>query len=207
MATDRSGAPSTAPETLAALRDEELLVLTAQGDPQALAAIYDRYGRLVFSIALHVTDDRLSAEEVTQDVFQIVWRQAHTFRTAAGSLGAWITGITRHRAIDEIRSRRYKSRRRDLWLDNAPMAELRDREEFEQQAVLRTEVRAAVAALPAEHRRAIELAYFGGLTGPEIAASLGIPLGTVKTRLRLGLVRLRAALLPGWETGEDTGAE
>jgi RNA polymerase sigma-70 factor (ECF subfamily) len=204
VATDSSSFPSAAPEVLTQLRDEELLALTAQGDPQALAAIYDRYGRLVFSIALHVTDDRLSAEEVTQDVFQIVWRQAGTFRTAAGSLGAWITGITRHRAIDEIRSKRYKSRRRDLWIDNVPVAQLREREGFEQQAVLRTEVRTAVAGLPADNRRAIELAYFGGLTGPEIAASLGIPLGTVKTRLRLGLVRLRTALLPGWETEEGT---
>jgi RNA polymerase sigma-70 factor (ECF subfamily) len=194
-----------APEVLAQLRDEELLTLTAQGDPQALAVIYDRYGRLVFSIALHVTDDRLSAEEVTQDVFQIVWKQAHTFRVAAGSLAGWITGITRHRAIDEIRSRRYKSRRRDLWIDDAPEAQLRERGDVEEQTVIRTTVRAAVAALPDEHRRTIELAYFGGLTGPEIAASLGIPLGTVKTRLRLGLVRLRSALLPGWEPGE--GAE
>ncbi len=89
---------SSSTDRLAPLRDEELLVLMAQGDQQALGALYDRYGRLVFSIALRIVGDRLSAEEVTQDVFQIVWQQVATFRPAAGAVSGWMVGITR-RAI------------------------------------------------------------------------------------------------------------
>lgn len=187
--------PAASPPT----SDEEVLTRSAQGDPDALATLYDRHGGLVFRLALCITGDRRGAEEVTQDVFQIVWRQAHTFRPAAGTVAAWLIGITRHRAIDELRSRRSTSRRRELCMDTAPVGELGEQAACEPPAVFRTEVRAAVAALPAEQRHAIELAYFGGLSGPEIAASLGIPLGTVKTRLRRALVRLRAVLLAEWE--------
>ena len=102
------------------IRDDELLRLIAQGDEQALGALYDRYGRLVFNIALRVTDDRLCAEEVTQDVFHRVWTHAYGFRPVAGSPAGWIIGITRHRAIDEIRSSRYKGRQREVWLDDLP---------------------------------------------------------------------------------------
>ena len=104
----------------AQLRDDELLHLIAQGDEQALGALYDRYGRLVFSIALRVTDDRSCAEEVTQDVFHRVWTHAYGFRRVAGPPGGWIIGITRHRAIDEIRSSRYKGRQHEVWLDDLP---------------------------------------------------------------------------------------
>ncbi len=193
---------SSSTDRLAPLRDEELLVLMAQGDQQALGALYDRYGRLVFSIALRIVGDRLSAEEVTQDVFQIVWQQVATFRPAAGSVSGWMVGITRHRAIDEIRSRRHKSRQREVSADEGPQEALTDSGNLEQQVVNRGDVRAALEELPSAQRQAIELAYYGGLTCTEIASSLGTSVGTVKTRLRLGLVKLRAALLPGAETGE-----
>ncbi len=193
---------SSSTDRLAPLRDEELLVLIAQGDQQALGALYDRYGRLVFSIALRIVGDRLSAEEVVQDVFQIVWQQVATFRPAAGSVSGWMVGITRHRAIDEIRSRRHKSRQREVSADEGPQEALSDSGNLEQQAVNRGDVRAALEGLPSAQRQAIELAYYGGLTCTEIASSLGTSVGTVKTRLRLGLVKLRAALLPGAETGE-----
>ncbi len=90
------------------LRDDELLMLIAHGDEQALGMLYDRYGRLVYSIAFRCTADQLSAEEVTQDVFQRVWQQARAFRAAEGSVASWMIGISRHRAIDEFRSRRQK---------------------------------------------------------------------------------------------------
>lgn len=193
---------SSSTDRLAPLRDEELLVLMAQGDQQALGALYDRYGRLVFSIALRIVGDRLSAEEVVQDVFQIVWQQVATFRPAAGSVSGWMVGITRHRGIDEIRSRRHKSRQREVSTDEGPQEALSDSGNLEQQAVNRGDVRAALEGLPSAQRQAIELAYYGGLTCTEIASSLGTSVGTVKTRLRLGLVKLRAALLPGAETGD-----
>ena len=193
---------SSSTDRLAPLRDEELLVLMAQGDQQALGALYDRYGRLVFSIALRIVGDRLSAEEVAQDVFQIVWQQVATFRPAAGSVSGWMVGITRHRAIDEIRSRRHKSRQREVSADEGPQEALSDSGNLEQQVVNRGDVRGALEGLPLAQCQAIELAYYGGLTCTEIASSLGTSVGTVKTRLRLGLVKLRAALLPGAETGE-----
>ena len=181
------------------LRDDELLMLIAQGDEQALGTLYDRYGRLVYSIALRCTADRLSAEEVTQDVFQCVWQHAGTFCAAAGSVSGWMIGITRHRAIDEFRSRRQKARARELPIEQARIPAWSDGRAVDEHAVLRIDVCAALGMLPLVQRQAIELAYYGGLTCSEIACSLGTPVGTVKTRLRLGLEKLRATLLPGWE--------
>ena len=189
---------ATRPTEIANLRDEELLVLIARGDAQALGALYDRHGRLVFAIALRVTGDRLTAEEVTQDVFQIVWQQTAGFRAASGTVPAWIIGITRHRAIDRIRSQRHKARQHDTPLEDAAAAVLTDTVDVADAAAIRSDVRAALGSLPVEQRQVLELAYYGGLTTAEIASSIGTPIGTVKTRLRLGLAKLRAALLPGW---------
>jgi RNA polymerase sigma-70 factor, ECF subfamily len=194
---------SAHPGDVSALRDEELLVLIAHADEQALGALYDRYGRIVFGIALRVTGDRLTAEEVTQDVFHIVWQQTAGFRPGSGTVAAWIVGITRHRAIDRIRSQRHKARQRDTPIDDTMAATLTDNASLENEAVSRSDVRAALGELPAEQRQAIEMAYFGGLTAGEIASSMGTPVGTVKTRLRLGLTRLRTALLPGWGAEEQ----
>jgi RNA polymerase sigma-70 factor (ECF subfamily) len=195
----------TSPEAndLSSLRDEELLVLIGHSDEQALGALYDRYGRLIFSMALRITGDRQTAEEVTQDVFQIVWQQTAAFRPASGTIAAWIIGITRHRAIDRIRTQRHKARQKDAPIDDAMAAVLSDNSSVENDSVLRSDIRAALGDLPNEQRHVIELAYYGGLTTVEIASSMGTPVGTVKTRLRLGLSRLRAALLPGWITEEQ----
>ena len=188
---------------LASLRDEELLVLISHRDEQALGALYDRYGRTIFGLSLRITGDRLTAEEVTQDVFQIVWQQTAAFRAASGSVAAWIIGITRHRAIDRIRSQRHKARQQDTQIDDAMTAVLSDNTNVENDAVLRTDIREALGELPVEQRHVIELAYYGGLTTTEIASSMGTPVGTVKTRLRLGLSRLRTVLLPGWIAGDQ----
>lgn len=184
------------------LRDEELLGLIVAGDDQALGALYDRYGRLVFSLAMRVVGDRFGAEEVTQDVFQIVWQQCEGFRASAGTVPAWMIGITRHRAIDRIRTRYHKSGERNTPIDDAAPGTLRASTNVEQEVVMRSDVQAALAELPVEQRNAIELAYYGGLSATEIASSLGTPVGTVKTRLRLGLSKLRAVLLPGWAADE-----
>jgi RNA polymerase sigma-70 factor (ECF subfamily) len=184
----------------ARLRDDELLLLITQRDEQALGVLYDRYGRLVFSIALQVTDDRLCAEEVTQDVFHRVWTHAYGFRLVAGSPAGWIIGITRHRAIDEIRSSRHKGRRREVWLDDLPTMACRDSGDDEEHVELRCEVRAALATLAQEQRQAIELVYYRGLTATEIASMAAIPVGTVKSRLRYGLTALRSVLRQ--DTGE-----
>jgi RNA polymerase sigma-70 factor (ECF subfamily) len=189
---------------IASLPDDELLALIAQGNDEALGLLYDRYGRLVYSIALRITGDRQSSEEVTQDVFQIVWQHVAGFRASEGSPGGWLVGITRHRAIDETRSRRHKTRAREVSTEDAPLDALRDGSNVERQAVLRTDVRAALGDLPTAQREAIELAYYGGMTCNEIASSTGMPVGTVKTRLRLGLTKLRSTLLPGWlGTGDE----
>lgn len=182
----------------ASVRDEELLVLIARGDEQALGALYDRHGRIVFAIALRVTGDRLTAEEVTQDVFQIVWQQTAGFRAGSGTVPAWIIGITRHRAVDRIRSQRHKARQRDTPIDDTFAAVMADAVDVADEAAIRSDVRDALSDLPVDQRQVLELTYYGGLTTGEIASSIGTPIGTVKTRLRLGLVKLRAALLPGW---------
>ena len=187
------------PSERTALQDDELLGLIVEGDEQALGTLYDRYGRLVYSIALRCTADQLSAEEVTQDVFQRVWQQAGTFRVADGSVAGWMVGITRHRAIDEFRSRRKKARALEIPIDEARIPASSDGRAVDEHAVLRIDVCVALTTLPLVQRQAIELAYYGGLTCSEIACSLGTPVGTVKTRLRLGLEKLRATLLPGWE--------
>ncbi len=190
-------------DQLALLRDDEVLALIALRDEHALGALYDRYGRLVYSVALRIIGDRLSAEEVTQDVFQIVWQQIGTFRATAGSVGGWMVGITRHRAIDEVRSRRHKARGREVSTEDSPIDTLSDGRSVELEAVNRTDVRAALGDLPAAQRQAIELAYYGGMTCAEIATSVGTSVGTVKTRLRLGLVKLRSAFMPGFDATDD----
>jgi RNA polymerase sigma-70 factor (ECF subfamily) len=174
------------------LSDGELIAGVVRRDEAALGAIYGRYGRLVYAIALHITGDQPVAEEVVQDVFQAVWQAAWSFREG-GSLSAWITAIARHRAIDATRAAGFRARSREEWLDGAWLATA-GREDEADQLALRASVRMALAALPEGQRVALELAYYGGLTHAQIAQQLGEPLGTVKSRLRLGLLRLRDLL-------------
>ena len=178
--------------------DEALLALIARRDQVALAALYDRYGMRVYALALRLLGDAQVAEEVTQDVFLRLWQRAETFQPGTSSFLAWLLAITRNRSIDEMRSRRAVARRREsLGLTGAstivddPQRRVEDR-------LLADDVRQALAELPPAQRRAVELAIFGGLTHTEIAAALGSPLGTVKSWLRHGFQRLRAALGQGW---------
>lgn len=170
--------------------DQELIARVLRGDEAALGAIYDRYHRLIYAIALRVAGDQSSAEEIVQDVFHAVWRSAGSFR-AGGSLASWLVGIARHRAIDATRSQVYRSRARESLLNEQITAradgDLSD-------LLLRQVVRAALAELTQQQRQAIDLAYYGGLTEAQIAERLGIPLGTVKSRMRAGMLRLRDLL-------------
>jgi RNA polymerase sigma-70 factor, ECF subfamily len=180
----------------ASLIDQELIARVLRRDEAALGAIYDRYHRLLYSVALRITGDRGVADEVLQDVFHAVWRNAGGFRPT-GNLAAWLLGIARHRAIDATRARNYRARVREYLLDDAQMATLRTpADDLGDQQVMRLMVRSALAELSPVHRQVLDLAYFGGFTHTEIAAKLGVPLGTVKSRLRHGLMHLRQRLLP-----------
>jgi RNA polymerase sigma-70 factor (ECF subfamily) len=177
------------------MSDEELIALIQRRQEAALGALYDRYIRLVYAIALRITGDRETAEEVVQDVFQNVWQAAGSFQSGVGSLSAWLMGITRHRAIDAMRSKRERARAREQTIETLPIADDETSLEREvDQRLLRSDVREALAELPVNQRQAIELAYYGGLTRAEIADRLNEPLGTIKTRLRLGLLKLRDLL-------------
>ncbi|MGQ9876599.1 MAG: sigma-70 family RNA polymerase sigma factor [Chloroflexus sp.] len=178
------------------LTDELLIDLIVQREEAALGELYDRYASLVYAIALRITGDRQTAEEVMQDVFQNIWQTAGGFRRQAGTVAGWIIGISRHRAIDALRSKRERGRSRELTGIEATshLSTSSDIEHDVEQRILREAVRAALADLPLTQRQAIEMAYYGGLTQAEIAERLGEPLGTIKTRLRLGLTKLRELL-------------
>ncbi len=180
--------------------DETLLGLISSQDEGALWSLYDRYSRLLYSIALRITGDSGSAEECTQDVFQAVWLRAAQFRPPAGSVQAWLSAIARHRAIDEVRSKCGRALQTELSMDSLPDFYGAVERGWEQLSVLRTDLRSALAGLPFKQRQAIELAFFGGLTTNEIAQRLGESVGTIKSRLRLGLGRLREAANAWWES-------
>ncbi len=174
--------------------DTELLEGIAQGDEASLAALYDRYHLLSFSLALRVVNDRGRAEDVVQDAFLSVWRKAGSYAAGRGSVKTWLTSIVRNRAIDLVRARRETDGD-----DEAVLLALRDpRPGVVEQVTAsldRQTIRTAIAELPLEQRQAIAMAYFEGLSHSEIADSTGLPLGTVKSRIRLGMHRLKDLLL------------
>jgi RNA polymerase sigma-70 factor (ECF subfamily) len=175
--------------------DAELVRLVSKNESWALAEIYNRYARLVFSLALKILNDRATAEEVVQEVFVKVWRRARDYRAERGKFSSWLTGITHHHAIDELRRRRVRPAASG---DENAAAEVPDDGPTPiDRAVQSLEHRRIVEALgviPVEQRRAIEMAYFEGLTQQEIADKLGEPLGTIKTRMRLGMQKLKTLL-------------
>jgi RNA polymerase sigma-70 factor, ECF subfamily len=179
---------------LTSLRDEELLELVLRRQDSALGEMYDRYGRLIYTIAIRITGDRETAEEVVQDVFQNVWQAAGGFQPGIGSFSSWLFGIARHRAIDATRSKRERARSREQNLDAVPLTAETNIERTVDQSLLRDAVRLALNELPNNQRQVIEMAYYGELTRAEIAEKLGEPLGTIKTRLRLGLIKLHDLL-------------
>jgi len=185
-------------QAVASEGDAALMARIAAGDAAALAALYDRYARVVFAFAQRIVRDRGLAEELLQEVFFRAWRRADAYQAGRGELITWLLSLTHNLAIDELRKRRRRPQKAEgtepaLLLDGVatpgPTVE-----ETAWLGALRGELAAALATLPPAQRDAIALAYYGGLTQREIAEALGAPLGTIKTRLRLGLDKLRVEL-------------
>jgi RNA polymerase sigma-70 factor (ECF subfamily) len=176
--------------------DGELMERLCERDPAALGSIYDRYSRMVYSLALRIAGHPAAAEEIVQDVFLKLWNSAASYRAERGPLGPWLCTLARNRALDHLRLKREKQRRRedsiegDLRLSTSSP----DPETLAQQSQRATRVRASLSELPAQQQRAIELAFFEGMTHSEIAAALAEPLGTIKSWIRSGLLRLRETL-------------
>ena len=177
------------------LTDEQLVAFIVRGENWALSEIYDRYTRLVFSLALKILNDRASAEEIVQQVFTKVWHSARDYRADRGKFLTWVMSISRHQCIDELRRRRARPVTPlgdEEWLDE--LASDDDPGQAVQYIFERARVREALRKIPAEQRIVIELAFWGGLTQQEIAVYCHSPLGTIKTRSRLGMQRLRRLL-------------
>lgn len=169
--------------------DMRLVMRIRAGDEQAMSELYDRYGKIVYGIALRVLQDAAGAEDVLQDVFLQLWRTPEAFDASRGSLTAWLAVIARHKAIDRLRKRRPEVDIEDCVIAAGP-----DLSDEAERASLVEKVRGVLAEMSAEQRAALELAYFQGLTHTEIAEKTGEPLGTIKTRIRSGLRQLRTKL-------------
>jgi RNA polymerase sigma-70 factor, ECF subfamily len=175
----------------------EYIERAGMGEQEALASLYDESCSLVYSLALRILGNPADAEEVTLDVYSQVWRDARKFDRQRGTAGAWLATLSRSRAIDRVRSGTTRRTREEQFrpLTDFPDPAARPDEAgaLEQQRRL---IQAALDALAPEQREAIELAYFSGFSHSELAARLGQPLGTVKTRIRLGMMKLRELLQP-----------
>lgn len=175
------------------IADDDLLHAVSRGDEFALAALYDRYRLILFSLILRILHDRQEAEDVLQEAFLQVWRRANDFDPARGRAFTWLVTIARSRALDRLRMLASRSR----FVDADEQAGADELIDTAQELVKSEEgeiVRRALRELPSEQRRTLLLAYFEGLTQAEIAERLGDPLGTVKTRMRSGLIKLRELL-------------
>jgi RNA polymerase sigma-70 factor (ECF subfamily) len=176
-------------DTNAMTSDLALVTAIRSGDQGAMAALYDRYSSIVYSVALRVLQDTGAAEDVLQEIFMQLWRNPGAFDANRGNMAAWLAVISRHRAIDALRRRRPENNIEDLVVSIEPdLAGNADR--------MRTmdKVRGALETMPSTQRSALEMAYFEGLTHVEIADKTGEPLGTIKTRIRAGLLSLRKVL-------------
>jgi RNA polymerase sigma factor (sigma-70 family) len=202
--TDASrGVPETAPERddagPGAVTDATLLERIGERSADALAQLYDRFGRPAYSLARRICVDEALAEDVVQEAFLVVWRDPARFDPARGSVSTWLLMLVHHRAVDAVRREATRRRRTvapsgdgEEW--NVPPGPGADQAALG--AVVAGKVRDALAELPAEQREALALAYFGGYTQREVASLVGVPLGTVKSRMFAGTQKLRTALGP-----------
>ena len=189
-----TGAPAGAPVVDAAARAAELLRRSARGDQQAFAELYDQMADRVYGLCLRVVRDPSQAEEVVQEAMLEVWRTATRFDSARGSAAAWILTITHRKAVDRVRSAEASTRRDTTYHQQNQAVEHDTTADAAQASIEAGRVRKALATLTPVQREALELAYFGGYTHTEVAAMLDLPLGTAKTRIRDGLIRLRDAM-------------
>jgi RNA polymerase sigma-70 factor (ECF subfamily) len=177
------------------LRDGQLVELVAQQDAGALEALYDRYGRAAYSLARRILTEETLAQDVVQEVFLSLWRDARRFDAGRGTVATYLLSMTHHRAVDVVRReenlRRWRTSDEGLELAPDPKARVEDEVEASER---RAEVRAALKDLPDPQRQALLLAYFGGYTQREVAALVGVPLGTVKTRMAAGMRKMKEAL-------------
>jgi RNA polymerase sigma-70 factor (ECF subfamily) len=165
-----------------------LLALVQSGNEQAMASLFDRYSKVVYSVALRVLRDPASAEDVLQEVFMQVWRNPDSFTAARGSLGGWLAIVSRNRSIDALRRKRPSTPVEDVILASPyNLADEAERNSLMERA------HTVIVQLPREQRKTLEMAFFDGLTHSEIAEMTGDPLGTVKTRIRSALLTLRKA--------------
>ncbi len=174
------------------LDDVRLVALLRERPADGVAQLYDRYGRVVYSVALRIVQDHGTAEEITQDVFVRCWRSIASYDAERGSLTSWLLTIAHHRAIDVLRSRHGKELRNTVSDERLELMATYD--PLIEDALVRGEVQAALGELPSAQREVIQLVFWGGFTRREAAERLDIPLGTVHTRLRLGMDKLRATL-------------
>jgi RNA polymerase sigma-70 factor (ECF subfamily) len=177
------------------LSDTTLFLLISRAQPQALDELYNRYSHMVFGLALGLVGDRATAEEIALDVFTKVWRKADTYQADQAKVSTWLISVTRHQAIDVLR--RQEARPRYLaWSEVSPLIapDGQNPEKAAELNIQQQKIRAAMAQLPEEQKQALGLAYFAGYTHRQIAEALDQPLGTVKTRIRLALQKLRNLL-------------
>ncbi len=169
-------------------QDSVLLERVRHGDEDAMATIYDRYSRIVYSVSLRVLRDVAASEDVLQEIFMQVWRNPGSFLETKGSLGGWLAVVARNRSIDTLRRRRPTDP-----VDEIALASPFNLAEEAERNSLMARARGAIVHLPPEQRKMLEMAFFEGLTHTEIAEKTGDPLGTVKTRIRSALLTLRKA--------------
>jgi RNA polymerase sigma-70 factor (ECF subfamily) len=183
--------------------DEALIADLGRGDTGALELLYDRYRRLAMAVAYRILEDATAAEDCLQDAFVQVWRNNASYHPERGSVKSWLLTIVRNAAIDRHRGKEGRSRQ-DRPIDEVDylLSESDDPHELAVESLQAEQIKAAIEALPDEQREAITLAFFNGLTHQEIAERIGVPLGTVKGRMRLGLRKMRQQLVEAEWTPE-----
>ena len=177
------------------LSDEALMERLVRCEEQAFEQLYARYSRVVYSLILRITGQPASTQEIVQEVFLQLWRKAHAYQPSRGSVQPWLLTLARHRALDQVRRKDEKQRQREQGMENYSLeAAMPDPEQWVDQQRRAKQVRDLIGSLPEAQRRAIELAYFEGMTQSEIPKAMNEPLGTVKTWIRSALLRLRQEL-------------
>jgi RNA polymerase sigma-70 factor (ECF subfamily) len=175
--------------------DEDLISLVQSKDPHAFVTLYDRHGRAAYSLAYRMMGEPQAAEDLVQDAFLKLWRSASSYRPERGSVRSWLLAIVHNRAIDQLRSSASRRRMQEKVEASAPRVQPSEAFKESWRNAQREQIREALKTLPQEQVKVLELAYFGGYKHVEIAELLGLPLGTVKGRMRLGLKKMRGLLL------------